>query len=93
VLAELRAATGRGDLIVLSLDADVVDPAELPAVDHRLKGGLSMAELVQLAAPVARLACSVDVAELNPLRDTGTEGCRRALQRHLHAASAMRTNA
>lgn len=83
--SELAAAVEAGNAIVLSVDVDVLDPAVQPAVDHRISNGLSLAELVHFAAPIAQAACSVDFAELNPLRDDCGRGCNAALV----AASAL----
>lgn len=79
VCAQLREAVDHEDLIILSIDFGVVDPNELPAVDQRVDNGPSLAAVLQLAIPVAQVACSIDVAELNPLRDQQNRGCRTAL--------------
>lgn len=78
--ALVAEALEAGSLVVLSIDVDAVDPAELPAVDHPVGGGLRVPDLVALAAPVATAACAVDIAELNPLHDATGQGRRAALR-------------
>ena len=75
----VRDARARGDRITLSIDADVLDPAVQPAVDHPSPGGLSPSVVLQLATLIADHACTVDFAELNPLRDRDEAGCRTEL--------------
>ncbi|HEX3685561.1 MAG TPA: arginase family protein [Bryobacteraceae bacterium] len=76
---QVREAAEMGDLIVLSVDFDVIDPAQLPAVDHRVPVGLSVAQALRLVGLVAASACCIDLVELNPLRDENGRGCRAAL--------------
>jgi len=75
----LADAISAASLILLSVDFSVIDPKELPAVDYRVPNGLTVSQLVQLAAPIARASCSVDFAELNLIRDFSSRGRRAAL--------------
>lgn len=56
----------------IHLDADVLDDAVMPAVDYRMPGGLSFAELstVLAAAMASGRALGIDVAIFNPALDT-----------------------
>lgn len=62
----------------IHLDADVLDDGVMPAVDYRLPGGLTPAELSDiLAALLARPgATGMTVAILNPTLDPGGEATR-----------------
>src|SRR5262245_46578606 len=63
-------AEGDGVLHV-SLDADFVDPAFIPAVNVPVPGGVSYAQarLIMGMLKDSGLVVSLDVAELNPLLD------------------------
>ncbi|HEY0713277.1 MAG TPA: arginase family protein [Polyangia bacterium] len=70
----------------LHVDADVLDDAILPAVEYRLPGGLSFAELTTVlrAASGSGRLVGFDVTVLNPALDEG-ERCARDLMRTLVA--------
>jgi len=76
----VKRAVGDGDVIVLSIDMDVLDPAIMPAVNHAIAGGPSLAELCQLMEPVALFASSIDLSELAPLNDREGLGSATALK-------------
>lgn len=94
-LAELRAA-GIGDAARhaaaflsatgvdrawLHLDADCLDDELMPAVDWRLAGGLSAAEVVALARPLVHsgLIAGMDVTIYNPALDSADRTAGRVL--------------
>lgn len=79
VVAERLAANpGR---FWLHLDFDVLDEAELPAVDYRMPGGLKWGELGMLLMPLARSPALIgaDVTILNPALDPEGECTARAV--------------
>jgi arginase len=68
--AAFLSATGV-DRVWLHLDADCLDDELMPAVDWRLAGGLSAAEVVELARPLVQsgLVAGMDVTIYNPSLD------------------------
>jgi arginase len=62
----------------VSLDADFVDPAFIPAVNVPVAGGVTRAEarLIMQMLNESGLVVSLDVAELNPLLDTDGRSAR-----------------
>lgn len=73
----MRSGPGR---FWLHLDADAIDPAEMPAVSYREPGGLSSAQVASLIGPLARspALCGLSVSDLNSDRDPGGD-CARLL--------------
>ncbi|MGI0019234.1 MAG: arginase family protein [Nitrososphaera sp.] len=57
----------------IHLDVDVLDDSVMPAVDYRMPGGLSFAELAELLQSLLRtdLAVGMDVTVFNPSLDKG----------------------
>jgi arginase len=81
-IAEALTRLARDDLggFWVHLDADVLDDAILPAVDYRMPGGLSLAEL-QTALRAALLSgrlVGMEITILNPTLDP-EDRCARAL--------------
>jgi arginase family enzyme len=73
----------------IHVDADVLDPAELPAVDSPTPGGLKLDELAELLTPLVRHpgALGLELTIYDPGLDPDrTSGARLAalLQRVLH---------
>lgn len=69
------------DAFHLSVDLDVLDPAGWPGVSTPASGGPSAAQLIELLTTICTQAnvVSVDVAELNPLRDRDGRTARAAV--------------
>jgi arginase len=85
-LAAERAGTGT-DGIHLSLDLDVVDPAEAPGVGTPVLGGLTYREThlaMELLAETGMVA-SMDVVEVNPVLDNHNQTARLAMELILSA--------
>jgi agmatinase len=58
------------DIIYLSIDLDVLDPAFVPGVGNPEPGGLSTAQLIQIIKNIQPLPIfSFDIVELNPTYD------------------------
>jgi arginase len=74
----LKAVAEHAGVLHVSLDADVVDPAFVPAVNVPVPGGITYAEALLIMEMLRRseLVISLDVAELNPLLDTGDRSVR-----------------
>lgn len=70
------------------LDADVLDDEVMPAVDHRLPGGLRVEELGDALATVlaSPLAVGMDITIYNPGLDDADRSAGRALARVVTAA-------
>lgn len=70
----------RDGVLHVSFDVDVLDPGFAPAVGTPVPGGLSLgqARLVMRMLRQSGLVASLDIAELNPLRETG-DGTARAV--------------
>jgi arginase len=49
-----RVTSSQVDGFWIHIDADVIDPTEVPAVDSPVPDGLRLAQLVELLAPLAR---------------------------------------
>ncbi len=59
------------DLVYLSIDLDVLDPAFVPGVGNPEPGGLSTAQLIQIIKNINTLPIfSFDIVELNPTYDS-----------------------
>jgi arginase len=78
--AAFLAAAG-ADWVWLHLDADCLHDELMPAVDWRVDGGLSAAEVVSLARPLVRqgLIAGMDVTIYNPSLDTSDLAAGRVL--------------
>jgi len=78
--AAFLAAAG-ADWVWLHLDADCLHDELMPAVDWRVAGGLSAAEVVSLARPLVRqgLIAGMDVTIYNPSLDTSDLAAGRVL--------------
>jgi arginase len=76
-MARLASAETEGFLI--HLDADVLDDAVMPAVDYRIEGGLSPAELGRVLerALAGGRAIGLELAIYNPSRDADGSAGRR----------------
>jgi arginase len=90
-IAEALARLIRDDLsgFWVHLDADVLDDAVLPAVDYRMPGGLSLAELqtaLKAAYSSGRMV-GMEITILNPALDPGDRGSRALVQTILSAFS------
>ncbi|MBM4363688.1 MAG: arginase family protein, partial [Deltaproteobacteria bacterium] len=71
VMEQALAVAARGDGLHLSLDLDVLDPAEAPGVGTPVRGGLTYRE-AQLAMEMAAASGalrSIEIAEVNPILD------------------------
>jgi arginase len=68
----------REGVLHVSFDVDVLDPAAAPAVGTPVPGGLSLgqARLVMRMLRDSGLIGSLDITELNPLREVGNETAR-----------------
>ena len=76
------AVAGAADRIHLSLDMDAVDPDEAPGVGTPVRGGLTYREAqlaMEMLAASGKLA-SVEVAEVNPILDTGNRTAALAVE-------------
>jgi arginase len=74
----LETVAKHGGVLHVSLDADFVDPAVIPAVNVPVPGGVTYAEacLVMEMLKDSGLVVSLDVAEFNPLLDVdGRSAC------------------
>jgi len=78
--AAFLSATGV-DRVWLHLDADCLDDELMPAVDWRLEGGLTPAEVVSLARPLVHngLVAGMDVTIYNPSLDSEDLAAGRVL--------------
>ena len=79
-IAEALTRLVRDDLdgFWVHLDADVLDDAILPAVDYRMSGGLSLAELetaLRAAFSLERMV-GIEITILNPALDPEDRGAR-----------------
>ncbi len=73
-LERIAAFAGKSPLY-FSVDVDVVDPAELPSVSDPVPGGITAAELLELARGVlATGPVAADIVEYNALRDPDGAG-------------------
>jgi arginase family enzyme len=70
----------RGAPFYLSLDVDVLEPGDFPAVSSPVEGGPSVLELTQLCRALLELQpLAADIVEYNPLRDSPDGECLRRL--------------
>src|SRR5713101_5917266 len=72
----------KGDGIHLSLDMDALDPNEAPGVGTPVRGGLSYREAqlaMEMLAASGKLR-SIEVAEVNPILDTGNKTAQLAVE-------------
>ncbi|MCG8427775.1 MAG: arginase family protein [Chromatiales bacterium] len=77
---QLQTALAGNELILLTIDLDVLDPSVCPAVDSPEEGGLNSDEFRALVQMVAQVACSIDISEFNPLKSPGQRGGSAALR-------------
>ncbi|MGW4687039.1 arginase family protein [Streptomyces sp. NPDC004244] len=89
--AVYRLTRGRAAGYWIHLDADVLDDAVMPAVDHRLPGGLAWAELeaVLRVALADERAVGLDVTVFNPRLDPDGSIAARLVE-CLHRALSTR---
>lgn len=76
------AVSGRAGGIHLSLDMDALDPDEAPGVGTPVRGGLTYRE-AQLAMEMLAASGSlrsIEIAEVNPILDTGNRTARLAVE-------------
>lgn len=79
VVDEIRAFV-RGAPFYLSLDVDVLEPADFPAVSSPVEGGPSVPELASLCKALLELQpLAIDIVEYNPLKDSPDGECLRRL--------------
>jgi arginase family enzyme len=57
------------NLLYISFDMDVLDPAFAPGVSHREAGGLSTRQAIHIIHNLEAKIVGLDVVELNPARD------------------------
>ena len=83
---DLRGGPGR---FWMHLDADAINPEEMPAVSYREPGGLSSAQVGSLLGPLGRspALCGASVSDLNADRDPHG-ACARLLARLIAQALA-----
>jgi arginase len=91
-IAEALSRLARDDLggFWVHVDADVLDDAILPAVDYRMPGGLSLAELrtaLRAAFASGRLV-GMEITILNPTLDPEDRGARALAETIVSAFSA-----
>ena len=67
-LAEAVAALPGGP-VYISLDLDALDPAFAPGLSHREPGGLTVREVLEIAAQIPGSVVGADIVELNPDED------------------------
>jgi hypothetical protein len=81
------AVAGDAGGIYLSLDMDALDPDVAPGVGTPVRGGLTYREAqlaMEMLAASGRLR-SIEIAEVNPILDTGNRTARLALlHEHVH---------
>jgi arginase len=78
MLRILRSVAEHDGVLHVSLDADFVDPAFIPAVNVPVPGGVTYAEahlIMEMLKESGRVV-SLDVAEFNPLFDVDGRGAR-----------------
>lgn len=76
VLANIRSFVGDAPCY-FSVDVDVLDPAEFPAVSDAIPGGIGIEQLVQFARLVFGLSpVAADIVEYNPLLDSSGQALR-----------------
>jgi len=76
------AVASKGDGIHLSLDMDALDPNEAPGVGTPVRGGLTYREAqlaMEMLAASGKLR-SIEVAEVNPVLDTGNRTASLAVE-------------
>lgn len=76
------AVAGKAGRIHLSLDMDAVDPNEAPGVGTPVRGGLTYREAqlaMEMLAASGKLG-SIEVAEVNPILDTGNRTAALAVE-------------
>lgn len=59
----------REDLVYVSFDLDVLDPAHAPGVSHHEPGGMSVRQAIAAINAIPNRVVGADVVELNPERD------------------------
>ncbi len=68
-LERIRATVGGADHLFVSVDIDVLDPAQAPGVGWHEPGGLSSRELLDLLVELAPEAGGFALNEVNPMTD------------------------